>query len=280
MTSKIKQAIFQDFIVPYGGAFCIERSINLEVKDIRIINIYAYSSSSSSYPSSGAGFIFSGQCFSGSCIFGSELTSKDKVIVYIYSSSNSLHLNDTCFSNTSCSVYSIMIGKGPSFSKGLNCSLIKATSYVTTLHFSHYCVSYYQSFFIASNCSGPAILGHSCSNQSEQKCENMIFVNNVASSAVLGFFYYYHRIINGYFIGNSINKVLKYDSSATVKFESCYHDDITGMDEDSKTKTFYKYNIESIQRLCSKTFNKCFRTIVSCRKSISYLFLYVFLVSC
>jgi hypothetical protein len=281
--NRIEQALFRNFITDYGGAFFIDRNIDLFVKNVVITNIKtaSYCRNSVGNNVGGPGFAFAGNSFSGSDLCCSILSTQYTSLLYMYSATCVLHLNDTSVDNGTCCDYSVVLGKGKSFVKSLNCTHLKTTSYISALHFGWWTVSYYCTDIIVANNNGKTIFGHTCSDKTEQTSNNILLLDNNSTEGLFMFWTHAHRITNSYMIGNVLNKVFKYQE-CTVTFDSCYHDGVSNIDTQTNIRTRYEIFITISSQNCL-TF-----ALHSCvlRKSCQYrenslicLFIMVFLIS-
>lgn len=271
MQGKVEDTTFKNFVVPFGGAFYIASSIDLEVKKLNIFNIISLSSCTiNGVQAGGPGFVFNGNNFYGSELCANNLSTSHASIFFVFSSSgNKQAINNSCVSDCECDSYSILIGKLPCVSNSLNITECSTKQLVNTIHFGWYTSSYYQENFIGCNNTGYTILGHTCSSTAEQKCENIVLIDNDASNAVIGFWYYNHRFINSYFLRNTGLKLHKFSSNAVVTFDRCFNEGITGVSE-VNCKTSYqtciditkfqyeKYHKDQIKETCKKLIKRMY----------------------
>ena len=238
--NRIEQALFRNFITDYGGAFFIDRNIDLFVKNVVITNIKTtgYCRNIGGNNVGGPGFAFTGNSFSGSDLCCSILSTEYRSLLYVYSATCA-QLNDTSIDNGTCSEYSVLLGKGNCFVKSLNCTRLKATNYISTLHIGWWPVSYYCTHIIVVNNTGKTIFGHTCSVKTEQISNNIILLDNNSTEGLFGFWIHAHRITNSYMIGNVLNKVFK-RQECTVTFDNCYHDGVSNIDTQTNIRTRYE----------------------------------------
>ena len=280
--NKINDAFFSNFIVESGGAFIIDNNEILIVKNIRIFNI----STTNFYKVldhevAGPGFISSGSGFYGSNIRGENLKViakyRDIFGIFVTQTSKS-QLNDTCLDNTYCLDTSIVLNKGICTSKGINCTRQKVDNNGASFHFGYYVASYYQTDVIGVNNTGNSIYGHSCSSNDQQTSKNIIFIENKATRATFTFWGINHKITNGYILGNSENILDLIDTQATVAFDQCYHDGITGPFTETNKKEKYELTVNLCFHCMMVNTKK--RLTIQCmkQKSTSFVFFVVMLI--
>lgn len=256
MQGKIEDTTFKDFVVPFGGAFYIVSSIDLDVKKLNIFNINSFNYITIvGVNGGGPGFIFSGNGFHGSHICANNLSTSYSSIFLVYTSSSSNHaINSSCVSACDCLSYSIILGQCACVSDSVNVTECSSKGTVSTIHYGWHPSSYYQENFIGRNNTGPAIFGHSCSSTAEQKCLNIVLIDNTASLGVIGFWNNNHRLVNSYFLRNTICKLYKFNKNAVVTFERCFNEGITDVTE-VNPKTSYQTSID-ITRFNYEEFKK------------------------
>lgn len=251
MLGKIEYCSFSDLIVPYGGAFYIKSPINLKVHSIQLQNNVA---TSSNYviddQVGGSGFIFVGNDFYGSNICVFNLSTTFRASIFAYADQYNVIFNTSSLSCTRCLSLNVDIGKGNVISNGANITLSKSSNSISTIHFGWYPSFYYGENFIGYNNSGQTIFGHSSGvDTTEQKCQNIILVENEASKGIFGFWQNKHRIINSFLLHNKGSLLHKEHSEAVLTLEDCYSEDSTGVTV-TKSKTFHETNIVIASSLC------------------------------
>jgi len=250
MLGSIKHTIFKDITVPYGGAFFIQNSIDLEFHSIQLINLISTDSTFLvDSQVGGSGFIFVGNNFYGSNVCGFNLSTMFRSSIFAYSEQHNDILNMSSLSCASCKEFNVILGKENVISNEVNITSSKSTDHISTFHFGFYPKSYYQENFIGHNNTGRTIFGHSSSVTTEQICRNIVLAENEASYGILGFFHYNHRLINSYLLHNSGKLVCEMSSKAVLTFEECYSEDTTGVTI-TKGKTFYETNIIVVSPVC------------------------------
>ena len=275
---KIEKSSFSNLIVPYGGAFFINSNFDLEVKNIIILNV----STSDNNDGIGApGFLFLGRKFYGCGVCCRLLSTSYRSLLYMSSSESTIVLNETSADASNCKDYSIVLRVGTCSSKSINCTRLAVNSDIATLHFGANPPSYYLNEMYAINNTGQAIFGHTCSTDAEMKSENIVLVDNHATSGVFGFWKYQHRIVNAYIIRNNVNKIYRY-VTCTIIFDKCYHDgickdDTCTINNEVNTKTLYEINTKLKMSCFSKQFCKMITIHASCKSKSLFCFFVIFI---
>jgi hypothetical protein len=235
---SIENSFFRDITADYGGAFFINRNINLFVKNVVITNVKttSYFTSSERYDM-------------GSGLCCSTLSANYRSLFVMHSASHIVYLNDTSLDNSACSDRSILFGKFKSFSKSVNCTHLKTVGDISTLHFGWHASFYYCTDIIIANNTGVTMFGFSCGVNEEQISNNIVFLDNNSTAGLLRFWRYRHRIKNSYMIGNSENTIVKAET-CTVTFDNCFHDGITKIDTENNVRTYYENFINIATQNC------------------------------
>ena len=287
MIGKIEYSSFRDLVVPYGGAFLVNRSIDFKVHSIQLLNLV---SSDSTYlvdaKVGGSGFIFVGNNFYGSNICGFNLSTMFRSSIFVYSKQHNGFFNMSSLSCTRCNECNVVFGKGNIISNEVNITSSKTEHHTSTIHFGWYPTYYYQENFIGHNNTGKLIFGHSCSVTTEQICRNIVLVENEASNGILFFCNNNHRLINSYLLHNKGNLYYTDDSTTVLTLEDCYSEDTTGVIV-TKGKTFYETKINVVSPVCdvlkqNDIYETCkklinIRTYTSQRRISYSLFLFILL---
>ena len=264
----VSHTSFTNFVVPYGGIFVINEKVDMTVDSIFANNVSAISYFSHSDVNFGCPLlIFIGNNFYASKICGSLLTTQYTSILYTYTNNAKYtQLNESSISSSLSLRFNININLGNCLSDGLNCSNLKATTGMATIHFGCSPVSYKQMNFIAFNNTGQGTFGHSCSSSPEQYCINFIVLDNIASDGVLWFWAVSHRLVNGYIKGND-KSCLFAGTGVKIILEQCYYDTFTGSFSTQNSKTKYEYEIGNNILICKTSIfiitKKCKNRIVN-----------------
>ena len=243
---SVSSTTFSNFVVPFGGVFVINEKVDMTISNIFVYNIstisrYQYFSTYYGCPL----LIFIGNNFYFSKVCCSSLATQYSSLIFTYTDNSvNSHLNESSFSSSSSSYCNININLGKCLSDGINCSDLKATSGMATIHFGCSPISYKHLNFIAFNNSGDGTFGHSCSSSPEQYCINFVLINNIASIGVLYFSTISHRLVNGYIKGND-KSCVNPGSSAKLMLEQCYYDSLSGSFSSQNSRTEYEYVIKS-----------------------------------
>jgi len=271
MKGRIEYCSFFNLTVSYGGAFFIQKNIDLIVHCLQISGITSEDAYGSSR-FSGSAYIFIGKSFTGSFICGSDLISKGYTSACSYTPDGYDNiLNFSCFSDVSTESFSIVLDKGNIIANDINGSKMETKNRIATIHFSSSPKSYQQAFFIGSNCTGPAIIGHSSSVSEIQICKNVVLIDNSPSEGLFGFWREKHKFIDSYFRGNSKSNVYSYSSNNIIIFENCYYENFIQSQglTTLNPKTFFETNIILFPSLCFKKNQKLMHSFVSGLLNIS-----------
>lgn len=247
----VKYATFANLIVPYGGILLINEKVDMKIESISAFNItstYYYTFHSIKHGVPGLMFIGNNFYSSKICCFDLKTQYKSLLFTYIDNSKDN-HLNDSSICSSSSLRSSIQYNCGKCISDGLNCSRLSVSEAYSTLHFGYSPISYYHLNFIAFNNTGETTFGNSCSSSAEQYCRNFAAISNTASSAVIKFWQYAHRLVNGYLKGNNKSAIVIV-STTLVTLEDCYYDTLSGTFSTNNTKTLFDYTFKTMTVKC------------------------------